>query len=133
MSVPAKTVTEEYTFYFSQNSATQLSIGSNASVSNLMFNVFDKDLKDIGYIMFDASFRSNGTTDLNNAQGGIFLNNNTDLIFLSNIVLTGSSTLGSDGSYTVNAVYATGKYAGKNVSVTVTLTQTDKRLLTIKY
>lgn len=117
---------EVYTFTFNSNFTTQSSIGGEASLSSLMYDLYDKDDKFVGYIMFSANFcqvqdkNDSSFTNLNNAATSIFLNDNTDLITLENLVLTGDSSLATKGSFSIKAIYATGKYKDyKNLRATV--------------
>jgi hypothetical protein len=100
-----------------------------------MFNLYDKDVKNVGYIMFGASFREITSNNLsyNNAQCGIFLNNNKDLLSFCNVVLTEPSLSGDTTTLSVKAIYGSGKYQGKDVNVKIEIGQTNKRTVTITY
>lgn len=49
---------ETYTFTFNQNLTTNESIGNDSSLSSLMYDLFDKDKVNVGYINFAAGFRA---------------------------------------------------------------------------
>jgi hypothetical protein len=129
------TVVEVYTYTFNENSTTQLSTGSNASVGNLMFSLYDKDVKNVGYIMFTSSFREITSNNLNygNSQCGIFLNNNKNLLSFSNGVLTEPSLSADTSTISVKAIYGSGKYQDKDVTVKIEIGETNKRTITITY
>jgi hypothetical protein len=119
---------EVYSFTFDSNFTTQSSIGNDSSLSSLMYDLYNNNNKNVGYIMFSANFRevqnpgynsSQSSTNFNNAATSIFLNDNKDLITLENLVLTGDSSLATKGSFSIKAIYATGKYKDLNLTATV--------------
>jgi type 1 fimbria pilin len=127
----SSSVVDTYTYTFNPNSTTQISIGANAGVSNLMFDLFDKDNKNVGYVMYDGDLRNVQNITYNDARGSIFLNNNKDLITISNVVLTGEGTLAADGNFTAKAIYTSGKYKNKDVVVSVSVNDTNLRTMKI--
>jgi hypothetical protein len=129
-----RTVTEVYKYTYREQSTTQLSIGSNANVGNLFFDLYDINKKSAGYIMFNSSYRSISDVNYQNFQCGIFLNNNEDLLSIDYCEVTPSTNISYPGTETLaNAIYATGKYQGKNVTVNIKYFNNNKRTVTITY
>jgi len=130
-----KLVREVYTYTFNQNPTTSLSIGSNASVGNLIFSLYDKDAKNVGYIMFTTSSRNiSGDANYQNYQCGLFLNNNKDLLTISYCEVTLSSSESDTGTETLaKAIYGSGNYQGKDVTVKIKYLKDNKRRVIVTY
>jgi hypothetical protein len=99
-----------------------------------MFNLYDKDVKNVGYIIFSSNSRTMTTENVNyqNYQCGIFLNNNKNLLSICYNEVTGSVGLSySDTETLVKAVYGGGKYQGKDVTVSIKYLKNNKRKVTI--
>jgi hypothetical protein len=130
-----KLVREVYTYTFDENLTTSLITGSNATVGNLIFNLYDKDAAYVGYIMFSTSSRNiSGDANYQNYQCGLFLNNNKDLLTISYCEVTMSNSESDTGTETLaKAIYGSGNYQGKDVTVNIKYLQDNKRKVIITY
>jgi len=129
-----KLVREVYTYTFNENEVTTLSIGANASVSNLIFNLYDKNTTaDVGYIMYTENDRTLSSLNFSNVQVGIFLNNHNDLInFNYNEVNSNTKAL-DNTEISDKAMYCSGKYKNKDVNVRIQFLKNSKRIVTLTY
>jgi hypothetical protein len=129
-----KLVREVYTYTFNENSYTSLSIGGNASVDNGMYNLYDKDMKEIGRIMFTSNYRTLLLVDsYQNRQCGIFLNNNNDKICISYNEITNNGKSREGTEISAKATYSSGKYKNKDVNLKIKFLKNSKRRVIITY
>jgi len=114
-----------------------LSTGSNAYVSNLMFNLYDKDVKNVGYIMWSEFYRINNSENFTyySSNGSLYLNNNKDLISFNCAVVGDLNTpqFLNNTEISTKATYGSGKYQGKDVTVSIKYLKNNKRTITLKY
>jgi len=131
-----KLVREVYTYTFDENSTTDISIGSNAVVTNEMYNLYKNDVM-VGRIMYTSGGREHVSDNVNyeSVQGVIFLNNNKDIININyGITTTLSSSEGLAGTEILTkATYSSGKYQGKDVTVNIKFLKNSKREVIITY
>ena len=128
-----KLVREVYTYTYDENSITDISIGSNAVVTNEMYNLYKNDVM-VGRIMVTSGAREHVGDNINylSAQGVIFLNNNKDIININfAIVITSEGLAGTE--ILTKATYSSGKYQGKDVTVNIKFLKNSKRKLIITY
>jgi len=134
-----KLVREVYTYTFDENSSTTYSIGSNASIGNGIYTLYNKDMNEIGRIMFTSNYRT--VTNYNNLslidsyqnrQFGIFFNNN-DNICTSYNEITDNGKSRENTEISVKATYGSGKYKNKDVHVKIKFLKNSKRRVFITY
>jgi len=132
-----KLVRELYTYTFDELSLTESSIGSTAEMSNLMLRIYDKDVKDVGYIMYGAFIRSLYEDDLlyENNIVALYLNSNKDIISFTyaNVTKLANGKSPDNTEISTKATYASGKYQGKDVNVRVKFLKDSKREIIITY
>jgi hypothetical protein len=128
-----KLVREVYTYTFDENLTTTLSIGANAGVSNLIFNLYDKNTTDVGYIMYTDNYRTLSTKNIANVQVGFFLNNNNDLISFNYNEINTNTKAPDNTEISVKATYSSGKYKNKDVNVNIKFLKDSKRKVIITY
>ena len=127
-------VREVYTYTFNENEVTTSSIGANAGVSNLIFNLYDKKTNtDVGYIMYTENYRTLSSLNFSNLQVGIFLNNNNDLISFNYNELNSNTKALDNTEISVKATYGSGKYKNKDVNVRIQFLKNSKRIVTLTY
>ena len=131
-----KLVRELYTYTFDENSTTDISVGSNAVVTNEMYNLYKNDVM-VGRILFTSGGREHISDNVNyeNYLGGIFLNNNKDIInFNFGLTTTLSTSEGvANTEISTKATYSSGKYQGKDVNVKIKFLKNSKREVIITY
>ena len=131
-----KLVRELYTYTYDENSITDISVGSNAVVTNEIYNLYKNDVM-VGHIMVTSGAREHVGDNINylSAQGVIFLNNNKDIININyGITTTLSSSEGLAGTEILTkATYSSGKYQGKDVTVNIKFLKNSKRKVIITY
>jgi len=128
-----KLVRELYTYTYDENSITDISIGSNAVVTNEIYNLYEKDVM-VGRVMYTSGGREHVSDNVNyeSVQGVIFLNNNKDIININfAIVITTEGLAGTEIS--TKATYSSGKYQGKDVNVKIKFLKNSKREVIITY
>ena len=126
-------VSEQYTYTYDENSITDISIGSNAVVTNEIYNLYKNDVV-VGRIMVTSGAREHvgDNVDYLSAQGVIFLNNNKDIININfAIVITSEGLAGTE--ILTKANYSTGIYQGKDVTVNIKFLKDSKRDVIITY
>jgi len=126
-------VSEQYTYTYDENSITDISIGSNAVVTNEIYNLYKNDVV-VGRIMVASGAREHISDNVNylSAQGVIFLNNNKDIININfAIVITPEGLAGTE--ILTKATYSSGKYQGKDVNVNIKFLKDSKREVIITY
>jgi len=129
-------VSELYTYTFDENSTTDISVGSNAVVTNEMYNLYKNDVM-VGRIMYTSGGREHISDNVNyeNYLGGIYLNNNKDIInFNFGLTTTiGSSEAFSETEILTKATYSSGIYQDKDVTVNIKFLKDGKRDVIITY
>jgi len=132
-----KHVREVYTYTFVEHEVSSISAGSNAIVSNELYNLYENDVM-VGRIMYTSGGREYISDNVNyeNVQGVLFLNNNKDILNFNFGITTALGT--SEGFFKseivpTKATYATGKYQGKDVTVRVKFLKDSKREVIITY
>jgi len=128
-----KLVRELYTYTFDENSTTDISIGSNAVVTNEIYNLYRNDVM-VGRIMYTSGGREHVSDNVNyeSVQGVIFLNNNKDIININfAIVITSEGLAGTE--ILTKATYSSGNYQGKDVTVNIKFLKDSKREVIITY
>jgi hypothetical protein len=129
-------VSEEFTFAYNDSLTTQISVGSNAFVGNSIYQLYNKNSKNVGYILFNSFYRTiPGSGNFSSYQCGLFLNNNADLLSISYCQVSSEPCLPNGNSETTaKSQYNTGKYTGKNVTVTIkTNSDSTKGTVVISY
>jgi hypothetical protein len=130
-----KLVREVYTYTFDQSSVTSISAGSNAVVTNDIYNLYEKDVM-VGRIQYSSSGRQYASENViyDNVQCVLFLNNNKDILNTNFGIITTLNTSAIDNTEIVTkANYATGKYQGKDVKVRIKILKNSKREVIITY
>jgi len=132
-----KLVREVYTYTFDETLGTSLSIGSNSTVSNSTYPLYDKDLKHVGFTMGTRNTRESTSDNYNyeNIQVGFFLNDNKDLLSINfNLVSSLKTSAGiANTEVLAKATYGSGKYQGKDVTVNIKYLKDYKRKVIITY
>jgi hypothetical protein len=126
-------VSEQYTYTYDENSITDISIGSNAVVTNEIYNLYKNDVV-VGRIMVASGAREHISDNVNylSAQGVIFLNNNKDIININfAIVITPEGLAGTE--ILTKATYSSGIYQDKDVTVNIKFLKDGKRDVIITY
>jgi hypothetical protein len=129
-------VSELYTYTYDENSITDISVGSNAVVTNEMYNLYKNDVM-VGRILFTSGGREHISDNVNyeNYLGGIYLNNNKNIInFNFGLTTTLSSSEGfPETEILTKATYSSGIYQGKDVTVNIKFLKDSKRDVIITY
>jgi len=129
-------VSELYTYTYDENSITDISVGSNAVVTNEMYNLYKNDVM-VGRIMYTSGGREHVSDNVNyeSVQGVIFLNNNKDIININfGLTTTLSSSEGfPETEILTKATYSSGIYQGKDVTVNIKFLKDSKRDVIITY